>query len=133
VALAQLEKEDAKGPRRRAAASQSASAGDRPDDLLRTHRDRQAVEEQKVRLAVDEAIRQARRNLKNDPDGTLASLCGTCSIASRIIRSGGCHARRARDTACGDALRDSAAEVQRLKLNKGKSSAGGQHDCVQRE
>ena len=45
-----------------------------PEDLIKEHRDRQAVEEQKVSNAVDDAIAQARRTLALDPDGTLDLL-----------------------------------------------------------
>src|SRR5207248_364877 len=67
VALAQEEKAPAvKQP--------DPKVGLGPENLLKEHRDRQAIEEQKIANAVDDAIRQARRNLDADPEGTLDLL-----------------------------------------------------------
>src|SRR5262249_40390031 len=45
-----------------------AAAQPGPEEVLQQTRNRQAVEEQKMTQAIDDAIRQARRQLASDPD-----------------------------------------------------------------
>src|SRR5207248_141169 len=87
------------------------------EDLLKEHRDRQAVEEQKISQSVDDAIRQARRNLNSDPDGTLDLLR---NLLNRVKDHPdlGAVMRDALSMRLQASLRDSAAEVQRLKMRK---------------
>ncbi|HZZ78015.1 MAG TPA: hypothetical protein VFE62_05835 [Gemmataceae bacterium] len=88
-----------------------------PENLLKEARDRQAVEEQKVGQAVDEAIQQANRNLRADPDGTLDNLR---NLLNRVKDHPdlGARVRDALSTRLQTSLRDSAIQVQRMKLNK---------------
>jgi len=66
---------------------------------------------------VDDAIRQARRALNVDPDGTLDLLRNLLNRVERPSRSR-VAVRDALSTRLQSSLRDSAAEVQRLKLRK---------------
>ena len=88
-----------------------------PEDLLKEHRERQAVEEQKVRQAVEDTIQQARRSLKADPDGTLDALR---NLLNRVKDHPdlGLQTRDALSTRLQEALRTSATDVQRIKLTK---------------
>jgi tetratricopeptide (TPR) repeat protein len=45
-----------------------------PGDLLRQQRQRQVIEEQRITQTVDDAIREARRQLQTDPEGARDSL-----------------------------------------------------------
>jgi len=69
--LAQPDKNDANDLKKEAQAVQDR------DDLLQAHRDRIIVEEQKMTQTVETALRQARKELASDPDGTLDFLRNT--------------------------------------------------------
>jgi hypothetical protein len=88
-----------------------------PENLLKEARDRLLIEEQKVTQAVEDAIRQANRDLKADPDGALDTLRNLLNRVkdhpelSAQVRDGLSSRLQTR-------LRDSAVQVQRMKLNK---------------
>ncbi|MBI3410031.1 MAG: VWA domain-containing protein [Planctomycetes bacterium] len=60
-------------------AGAGAGQPNRGDDLLQAHRDRMIIEEQKLSQIVDANLRQARKELSNDPDGALELLRVTLS------------------------------------------------------
>jgi hypothetical protein len=88
-----------------------------PENLLKEHRERQAVEEQKVNIAVQEAIRQARNSLKTDPDGTLDMLK---NLLNRVKDHPdlGVQIRDGLSTQLQTALRNSAVDVKAIKMKK---------------
>src|SRR5262249_42904875 len=107
IALAQDEKPAVNGPAPALA----------PQNLLQQHRDRQAIEEQKVTQLVDDTIRHAGRNWKIDPDGTLDHLR---NLLHRVKDHGDLSAK-VRDALVNrlqSSLRDSAAQIQAEKLRK---------------
>jgi tetratricopeptide (TPR) repeat protein len=116
VDLAALNQEEQPkvGPKQPADQKQPAIA---PEDLLKEHRERQAVEEQKVKQAVDEAIRQARVNVRTAPDDTLEMLRNLFNRVKDHPDLGGL-TRDAETARLQAALRTSAAEVQLIKLKK---------------
>jgi len=87
------------------------------DNLLKGHRDRLAIEEQKISNVVDDAIRHATRNIKSDPDGAIDMLRG---LLMRVKD----HPDLAAPTRDGlfnrlqAALQSSASQVKAIKLAK---------------
>lgn len=71
--VAALAQEDPKDPKA------GPAAGGNAPMLLQEHRNRVIIEEQKITQMVEEALRQARRELNADPDGTLDLLRNTLS------------------------------------------------------
>jgi hypothetical protein len=116
VLLAQKDAKDELPPEQKPPVDAKKS-GIAQEDLLKEHRERQAIEEQKIASAVDDAIRQARGNLATDPDGTLDLLKNLLSRVKDHPDLGG-RVRDALTTRLQTALRDSATDVQRLKLKK---------------
>ena len=93
------------------------------ENLIKEHRDRQAVEEQKIVTSVEDAIRQARRTLPLDPDGTLDNLRTLLNRVKDHPDLGG-QIRDALATRLQTALRESAKDVQLIKLRKQELGQG---------
>ncbi len=87
------------------------------ENLLKEHRDRQAVEEQKIANSVEEAIRQARRGLDKDPDGTIDYLR---NLLNRVKDHPdlGAPVRDALGARLQAALQVSNADVKVIKMKK---------------
>ena len=88
-----------------------------PEDLIKEHRDRQAVEEQKVSNTVDDLIRQAQRRLRDDPDGTLEALRAMLNRVKDHPDLGG-QVRDKLASRLQSAYGNAAKEVQVIKLRK---------------
>ena len=96
---------------------QPAPEKTKPDDLLKEHRDRLKIEEEKHTFLVDEVIRTAVKNLANDPDG---ALDGLKTVLNRVKDHPDLSAE-VRDTLVTrlqSALRNAAALLQESKLKK---------------
>jgi hypothetical protein len=87
------------------------------DNLIKEFRDRQAVEEQKFTNGVQDAIRRARRDLANDPDGNLDNLRAWLN-RTKDHPDLGAKIRDELTTMLQTALRDTAKDVQQIKLRK---------------
>ena len=114
VNLLELAQDEAKNAPKFPEPKQPALA---PENLIREHRERQAVEEQKINQLVDDTIRQARKTLTNDPDGTLEAL----KLLKERVKSHpdlGAQIRDGLSNRLENALRDSATEVMRSRLKK---------------
>jgi hypothetical protein len=93
------------------------------ENLIKEFRDRQAVEEQKFTQGVEDAIRRARRDLALDPDGNLDNL-RTWLNRVKDHPDLGAQTRDALATRLQTALRDSAKDVQLIKIRKAAEAAG---------
>ncbi len=109
LALAQLDEEAKK-----AKIKDGPAALDR-EDLLRARRDAAIVEEQKMTQTVEEALRQARRDLAKEPDAALETLRTTLArlrdhpdVSDRV--------RAALSSRLQAALRDVATQGRAIKL-----------------
>ena len=87
------------------------------DNLIKEFRDRQAVEEQKFTVGVEDAIRRARRDLAADPDGNLDNLRNWLNRV-KDHPDLGAKVRDALATRLQTALRDSSKEVALIKIRK---------------
>ncbi len=107
----------------------------RGDDLLQRTKQRQALEDQRTTQLVDEAIRQARSQMQNDPEAardnlkrTLEALLGNPDLSDRTraaLTARGEAARRDLDLRAGRILADMDARlrayqsaVERERLNR---------------
>jgi hypothetical protein len=118
VDLALLLQEEKKGPGEAKKPGELLKApGIAPEDLLKEHRNRLAVEEQKIANMVDDAIRMGRRNLASDPDGTLDLLRNLfLRVNDHPDLSAG--TRDALTNRLQAALQTSAAEAKSIKMQK---------------
>ncbi len=91
-----------------------AGGGDVPD-LLKANRDRAIIEEQKTTQMVEDALRQARRELNADPDGSLELLRNTLSRVTDHPDIGE-RVREALASRLQTALRETATQGRQIKL-----------------
>lgn len=87
------------------------------DDLLQAHRDLRIVQEQKWTEIVENVLRQSRRELQQDPDGTLDALR---NILSRVQDNPdlGDRVRTGLSTRLSTALREAKSQITVLKVRK---------------
>ena len=109
VQVAALGQEEPKDPKAGPAAAGNAPA------LLQAHRDRVIIEEQKLTQMVEEALRQARRELSADPDGTVELLRNTLARVSDHPDIGE-RVREALASRLQTALRESATQGRQIKI-----------------
>src|SRR5581483_1190383 len=109
VQLAQLGKPDPIQPKVGFAAPE--------EDIIKAHKDRVIIEEQKMTQAVDQALRQARRDLQEDPDSALELLRNTLVLV-REHPDLGDRVREALISRLQTALRDVATQGRTVKLKK---------------
>ncbi|MEI7688161.1 MAG: hypothetical protein WCL32_24415, partial [Planctomycetota bacterium] len=93
------------------------NAQDQRDDLLQAHRDLRIVQEQKWTEIVENVLRQGRRELQQDPDGTLDALR---NILSRVQDNPDLsdRVRTGLATRLSTALRESKSQAMVLKVRK---------------
>jgi tetratricopeptide (TPR) repeat protein len=87
------------------------------ENLLQAHRDRVLIEKQKMTQAVETALRQARRDLDNDPDAALEML-RTTLLRVRDHPDLGDRVRDALLSRLQSALRDVTTQGKAAKLRK---------------
>jgi hypothetical protein len=113
VRLSQLEEE----PVSPKAGGQAKPGAVEREDLFQAHRDRVILEEQRMSQAVEENLRQARRELKDDPDASLELLNNTLARV-RDHADLGDRVREALISRLQTALRDVAMQGKAIKLRK---------------
>lgn len=94
-----------------------APGGQDRDDLLQGHRDLRIVQEQKWTEIVENVLRQGRRELQQDPDGTLDALR---NILSRVQDNPDLsdRVRTGLSTRLSTALREAKSQVTILRVRK---------------